>query len=344
MSVTCTRYLPAGYVCVRVGARAQWVREVRPDPSLEDGCCVKSCGCRGQEEIGVSLCSLLFFPVIVFFFPPSSHVLDFSHSRTYSLLRFFWTKSCKIWSTFDGIANENQNPSLDLNFSEHECLVALSWFGCCCCCFLWGPSVLLFRKEKIFQLTYTYIYRFIGGLRMGENLEASGAEYEDKAEKKLKSWGILGGKYEDAADLLEKAGNSFKLAKSCKKNPCLLHFSCLFCIRKCFLAIFDNRNSRNDCRSRNFSKFLAILDNRNSRSVCCSENFLKFLANFENRICLKLFAARNSLRFLAIFENRTLETVYCSKLFGTSCDLWQQNSRNCLLLEILWDFLRALKT
>jgi hypothetical protein len=59
---------------------------------------------------------------------------------------------------------------------------------------------------------------------MGENLEASGAEYEDKAEKKLKSWGILGGKYEDAADLLEKAGNSFKLAKSCKKNPCLLHF------------------------------------------------------------------------------------------------------------------------
>ncbi len=109
---------------------------------------------------------------------------------------------------------------------------------------------MLFRKGKIFQLTYIYIYTCIGGLRMGENLEASGAEYEDKAEKKLKSWGILGGKYEDAADLLEKAGNSFKLAKSCKKNPCLLHFTFLFCIRKCFLAIFDNRNSRNVCRSR----------------------------------------------------------------------------------------------
>jgi hypothetical protein len=93
----------------------------------------------------------------------------------------------------------------------------------------------------------------------------------------------------------------------------------------------------------NFSKFLAILDNRNSRSVCCSRNSLKFPASVENRICLKLFAARNSLRFLAIFENRTLETVYCSKLFGTSCDLWQQNSRNRLLLEILWNFLRALK-
>jgi alpha-soluble NSF attachment protein len=59
---------------------------------------------------------------------------------------------------------------------------------------------------------------------MGENLEASGAEYEDKAEKKLKGWGILGGKYEDAADLLEKAGNSFKLAKSCKKESLLAAF------------------------------------------------------------------------------------------------------------------------
>lgn len=50
---------------------------------------------------------------------------------------------------------------------------------------------------------------------MGENLEAKGAEYEERAEKKLKSWGVLGSKYEDAADLLEKAGNSYKLAKTC---------------------------------------------------------------------------------------------------------------------------------
>lgn len=50
---------------------------------------------------------------------------------------------------------------------------------------------------------------------MGENLEAKGADYEERAEKKLKSWGILGSKYEDAADLLEKAGNSYKLAKTC---------------------------------------------------------------------------------------------------------------------------------
>lgn len=50
---------------------------------------------------------------------------------------------------------------------------------------------------------------------MGENLEAKGADYEERAEKKLKSWGVLGSKYEDATDLLEKAGNSYKLAKTC---------------------------------------------------------------------------------------------------------------------------------
>lgn len=56
---------------------------------------------------------------------------------------------------------------------------------------------------------------------MGENLEAKGAEYEERAEKKLKSWGVLGSKYEDAADLLEKAGNSYKLAKTCVTSKTL---------------------------------------------------------------------------------------------------------------------------
>jgi len=40
-------------------------------------------------------------------------------------------------------------------------------------------------------------------------------EFEKKAEKKLAGWGLFGSKYEDAADLFEKAANSFKLAKSC---------------------------------------------------------------------------------------------------------------------------------
>ncbi|KAK3015211.1 hypothetical protein RJ639_005420 [Escallonia herrerae] len=48
---------------------------------------------------------------------------------------------------------------------------------------------------------------------MGDQI-AKGEEYERKAEKKLAGWGFLGSKHEDAADLFEKAANSFKLAKS----------------------------------------------------------------------------------------------------------------------------------
>ncbi|KAL3692361.1 hypothetical protein R1sor_006012 [Riccia sorocarpa] len=51
---------------------------------------------------------------------------------------------------------------------------------------------------------------------MGD-LEAQGNEYEQKAEKKLKGWGLFGSKYDDAAELLEKAGNSYKLAKAWDK-------------------------------------------------------------------------------------------------------------------------------
>lgn len=63
---------------------------------------------------------------------------------------------------------------------------------------------------------------------MGENLEAKGAEYEERAEKKLKSWGVLGSKYEDAADLLEKAGNSYKLAKTCVTSKTLAFLGIVF--------------------------------------------------------------------------------------------------------------------
>lgn len=38
-------------------------------------------------------------------------------------------------------------------------------------------------------------------------------EFYKKAEKKLKGWGLFGNKYEEASDLLEKAGNNYKLAK-----------------------------------------------------------------------------------------------------------------------------------
>jgi alpha-soluble NSF attachment protein len=38
----------------------------------------------------------------------------------------------------------------------------------------------------------------------------------EKADKKLSSWSMFGNKYEDAAELIEKACNQFKLGKSCK--------------------------------------------------------------------------------------------------------------------------------
>ncbi|PKA53269.1 Alpha-soluble NSF attachment protein [Apostasia shenzhenica] len=46
---------------------------------------------------------------------------------------------------------------------------------------------------------------------------ARGEEFERKAEKKLAGWGIFGSKYEDAADLYDKAANCFKLGKNWDK-------------------------------------------------------------------------------------------------------------------------------
>lgn len=51
---------------------------------------------------------------------------------------------------------------------------------------------------------------------MGFQDVAKGEEFERKAEKKIKGWGLFGFKYEDAADLFQKAANSFKLSKSCE--------------------------------------------------------------------------------------------------------------------------------
>ncbi|KAK4385267.1 Alpha-soluble NSF attachment protein 2 [Sesamum angolense] len=48
---------------------------------------------------------------------------------------------------------------------------------------------------------------------MGDYL-ARADDFEKKAEKKLSGWGLFGSKYEDAADLFEKAANAYKLAKS----------------------------------------------------------------------------------------------------------------------------------
>lgn len=46
------------------------------------------------------------------------------------------------------------------------------------------------------------------------NYEGKGSDFYTKAEKKLTGWGLFGSKYEDAADLFDKAANQFKLAKN----------------------------------------------------------------------------------------------------------------------------------
>eukprot|EP00262_Sarcandra_glabra_P003180 TRINITY_DN1371_c0_g1_i1.p1 TRINITY_DN1371_c0_g1~~TRINITY_DN1371_c0_g1_i1.p1 ORF type:complete len:290 (-),score=65.25 TRINITY_DN1371_c0_g1_i1:111-980(-) len=47
--------------------------------------------------------------------------------------------------------------------------------------------------------------------------EAKGEEFEKKAEKKIAGWGLFGSKHEDAADLYDKAANSYKIAKAWDK-------------------------------------------------------------------------------------------------------------------------------
>lgn len=52
---------------------------------------------------------------------------------------------------------------------------------------------------------------------MGD-FEAKGDEFAKKADKKLKSFSLFGSstKYEDGAELLDKAANQYKLGKACK--------------------------------------------------------------------------------------------------------------------------------
>ncbi|XP_010256982.1 PREDICTED: alpha-soluble NSF attachment protein 2 isoform X2 [Nelumbo nucifera] len=51
----------------------------------------------------------------------------------------------------------------------------------------------------------------------GDDQIVKGEEFEKKAEKKIGSWNLFGNKYEDAADLYEKAATLYKLAKSWDK-------------------------------------------------------------------------------------------------------------------------------
>ena len=56
--------------------------------------------------------------------------------------------------------------------------------------------------------------------------EAKGDGFVQQAEKKLKGWGFFGGKYDEAAELLEKAGTAYKVAKACESRALLVKFTC----------------------------------------------------------------------------------------------------------------------
>jgi hypothetical protein len=76
---------------------------------------------------------------------------------------------------------------------------------------------------------------------MGD-FEAKGDEFAKKADKKLKSFSLFGSstKYEDGAELLDKAANQYKLGKACKfdfkleTTPCD-HVTSLF--KQCVLCL-----------------------------------------------------------------------------------------------------------
>lgn len=83
-----------------------------------------------------------------------------------------------------------------------------------------------FRLQEYLLLAYTFL--FVDDLArevllcktiIMADYAARGADFMKKADKKLNSFGLFssfGNKYEDAAELLEKAANHFKLAKACE--------------------------------------------------------------------------------------------------------------------------------
>lgn len=75
---------------------------------------------------------------------------------------------------------------------------------------------------------------------MGDQI-ARAEEFEKKAEKKLNGWGLFGSKYEDAADLFDKAANSFKLAKSCTLIFFIFLLSYYYCLISCYSVCFRRK-------------------------------------------------------------------------------------------------------
>eukprot|EP00216_Chloropicon_sp_CCMP2111_P005679 CAMPEP_0198235348 /NCGR_PEP_ID=MMETSP1446-20131203/1260_1 /TAXON_ID=1461542 ORGANISM="Unidentified sp, Strain CCMP2111" /NCGR_SAMPLE_ID=MMETSP1446 /ASSEMBLY_ACC=CAM_ASM_001112 /LENGTH=288 /DNA_ID=CAMNT_0043916483 /DNA_START=68 /DNA_END=934 /DNA_ORIENTATION=+ len=59
-----------------------------------------------------------------------------------------------------------------------------------------------------------------------------GKDAKEKADKKLKGWGLFGNKFEEASELYEQAANSFKLAKQWKEAA-----ECYDLLSECFVKL-----------------------------------------------------------------------------------------------------------
>jgi hypothetical protein len=79
---------------------------------------------------------------------------------------------------------------------------------------MWYPSVS--RSESISAST-------VRGVR---SLGPAGDSFMAQADKKLKSFGFFGNKYEEAAELLEKAANNYKLGKARGRRAALRCAAC----------------------------------------------------------------------------------------------------------------------
>ena len=83
-------------------------------------------------------------------------------------------------------------------------------------------------------------------VKMGDPA-ARASELMKKADKKLSGFGLFGGfgnRYEDAAEMYERAGNQFKLAKACKSystSQLSVHPGLIACsaqnIKRCIAAL-----------------------------------------------------------------------------------------------------------
>ncbi|KAG6506774.1 hypothetical protein ZIOFF_032103 [Zingiber officinale] len=78
---------------------------------------------------------------------------------------------------------------------------------------------------------------------------SKGEDFVQKAEKKLSGWGIFGSKYDDAADLYEKACNCFKLAKNCTSFAFFLSIPSLPIWIRMFYRIFMFLESKHEAAS-----------------------------------------------------------------------------------------------